>query len=306
MVEPGSLEGVLVAMVTPVTGAGSIDPDAAGRLASGLVERGVRGVCPAGTTGEGPSLPLADRLALVAAVASSVPAGTPVVPGVFQDSVLDTLREVEAYAEQGAAGVLVAPPHYYVLVPDDVQRFYEQVADASSLPLIAYNIPSFTKNPVPPAALARLADHPRVVGVKDSSRDMEYLLGVLDALGEAGVGPDRFAVATGTDTMLLTSLSAGARGAIVASANVAPELCRGAFDAYRAGEAAAARAFEVRLRRLVAACRTGSYPAGWKAAAAALGLCEPWMVPPRAALAEAARLALKERLQSLELGATGS
>lgn len=305
MLEPGSLDGVLVAMVTPVTGDGTVDVAAAARLASGLVGRGVRGVCPAGTTGEGPSMPLSDRLGLVDAVVSSVPAGTPVVPGVFEDSVADTVREIEAYAEHGATGVLVAPPHYYVLVPGDMQRFYDQVADESPLPVVVYNIPSYTKNPVAPATLARLAAHPRVVGVKDSSRDMEYLLGVLDALAEEGIGPDRFAVATGTDTMLLASLSAGARGAIVASANVAPELCRGAFDAHRAGDAAAA-GIEVQVRRLVDACRTGSYPAGWKAAAAALGHCEPWLVPPRAGLDAPARQALAERLRSLQLPGVGS
>ncbi len=301
MLEAKSLQGVLVALLTPIADDGTVDRDAAARLAADLLDRGVWGICPAGTTGEGASLSLLERLSLVDAIVAAVPPSTPVVPGVFQDAFLDVQREIEAYAEHGASAVLLAPPHYYVLPPQDLRRYYEEAADSSPLPLIVYNIPGFTKNQVPPSALVAVAAHPRVVGVKDSSRDMEYLLGVLDGLEEAGIGPDRFAVTTGTDTMLLASLAAGAQGAIVASANVAPELSCGAFAAWRAADREEAHSLEARLRRLVAACRLGSYPAGWKAAAAAQGACRPWMVRPRQPLDEPSRTTLVEALGSLDL-----
>jgi len=301
MLEPKSLEGVMVALITPIGDDRSVDHDAAARLAADLVLRGVRGVCPAGTTGEGASLSLQERLDLVDAVLTGVGAGTPVVPGVFQDAVGEVRREIEAYAEHGASGVLVAPPHYYTLVADDIRRFYEEVAEASPLPIVVYNIPAFTKNQVAPAALVSVAAHPTVIGVKDSGRDMEYLLGVVDGLRDAGIGPDRFAVTTGTDTMLLTSMSAGARGAIVASANVAPELSCGALAAWWRGDAEEAQRLEARLRRVVLTCRVGSYPAGWKAAASAQGACRPWMVRPRQPVDDPGRAALADRLKSLGL-----
>lgn len=306
MLEPQSLGGVMVALLTPIDDDGSVDREAAARLSADLVARGVVGVCPAGTTGEGASLSLPERLVLVDAVLAAVPSGTPVVPGVFQDAIGEVRREIDAYAQHGAAGVLVAPPHYYVLAADDIQSFYEEVAEASPLPIVVYNIPAFTKNQVPPAVLVSLSAHPNVAGVKDSSRDMEYLVTVLDGLTDAGIGRDRFAVATGTDTLLLTSLAAGAQGAIVASANVAPELSCGALAAWRRGDLEVARRLEARLRRVVGACRIGSYPAGWKAAAAAQGACRPWMVRPRRPLDEAARAALADVLRALELDGAGS
>ena len=301
-----NLTGVMVALATPVYEDGGVDDQGLERLIARVLDGGVVGICPAGTTGEGASLSLDSRLAVVDAVRRQAPQSMPVVPGIFAESVEAAATEAEAYARHGADAVLVSPPHYYILGGEDVIRFLEQVADRSPLPVVAYHIPAFTKNPVPAESAARLAAHPAIIGIKDSSRDMEYLLSVLDGLREAGIGPERFAIATGTDTMLLASLAAGAQGAIVASANVAPELSCRALEAWRDGDAARAQALEARLRRLVAACRVGSYPAGWKAAAAVQGACRPWLVRPRQPLDEPARGELADALRSLELLRTGS
>lgn len=299
MLGADALGGVMAALLTPVTIEGVVDHDALGCLVRSLVAGGVAGISPVGSTGEGASLCLADRLAVVDTVVAAVPPAMPVIPGVFRDAVGEAVEDLAGYAEHGAGGALVAPPHYFGLDPVDVQGFFRALADRSEIPIVLYNIPSLTKNAVSPAVLSALASHPRVVGVKDSSRDMEYLLQAIDALDGVDVGPEGFSVMTGTDTMLLASLAAGARGAIVASANLIPGLAVGIHRAWARGDLASASVLERRLRQVVAACRVGTFPAGWKAAVAATGLCRPWLVPPRAALGEIEVAELEGRLRAL-------
>jgi len=299
--QASDLAGVMVALLTPIDSRGRIDDDALRDLVVSVIAGGVAGVCPAGTTGEGASLALADRRAIVETVVATVPDDMPVVPGVFRDTTAEAIADIEEYARAGASGVLVAPPHYYTLTAKDIHAFYDGILERSTLPLVVYNIPAFTKNAVPPSVLVTLAGHPLVVGVKDSSRDMEYLLAVCDGLSAAGIGPEEFGVMTGTDTMLLASLAVGAQGAIVASANVVPELSCGAYLSWRNGDEGKARATEQMLRRVVGACRVGSFPAGWKGAAAAIGLCGPWLVPPRWPLEPADIEALTVTLGNLGL-----
>lgn len=293
------LEGVMVALLTPIDDDGAVDHHALSKLVRSLVSAGVSGISPAGTTGEGASLSLVQRLAVVDTVVGAVPGGMPVIPGVFRDVVAEATDELAAYADHGAGAALVAPPHYFPLPDADVQAFFEQTAGRSALPLVLYNIPSFTKNGISPPVIGRLAWHDSVIGVKDSSRDMEHLLQTMDALDAAGLTHQDFSVLTGTDTMLLASLAAGAGGAIVASANLVPEVAVGAHRNWMLGDIGCAHSLEARLRSVVAACRTGTYPAGWKAAAALAGRCRPWLVPPRISLNEPETASLGQKLTAL-------
>src|SRR5581483_3085449 len=108
-----------------------------------------------------------------------------------------------------------APPFYYPLSDDGVRQVYVALAEDSPLPIVLYNIPVFTKVPLSPAVVGWLADHPAVIGIKDSSRDMEYQQQVLAATREAD-----FAVVSGTDSLLVASLTMGAAGAIAGSVNL--------------------------------------------------------------------------------------
>lgn len=300
--EARSLAGVLVALVTPIDDGGRVDHRSLADLVRRLVQSAVAGISPTGTTGEGASLSLDDRLAVLDTVRGAVPADMAVVPGLFRNVLGEVVDDLGAYGDHGASAALVAPPHYYGLPAGDVQAFFEAVAEQTTLPLVLYNIPAFTKNPVAPAVAAALAEHPMVIGMKDSSRDMEYLLCVVDALHRGGVGPDRFSVMTGTDTMLVSSLAAGASGAIVASANLVPELAVGVHRAWIDGDLVEAGRLEEQLRQVVAACRVGSLPAGWKAALAATGRCRPWLVPPRRPLGGDDTGRLAKQLAELGVG----
>jgi dihydrodipicolinate synthase/N-acetylneuraminate lyase len=296
-----ALEGVIVALLTPVDREGKVDHGALRQLVERLTSRGVAGVSPLGSTGEGYSLGLDQRLAVVDTVAGSVPAGMPVIPGVFAHNHDQAVAEIAAYADHGGTAVLAAPPGYYPLRAAEQEAYFARLADATALPLVMYNIPVYTKVQIAPAVAAALAAHPRVAGLKDSGRDLGYAATLLDAVRAAGAAAD-FSVLTGTDSMLVAYMLAGARGTICASANVVPELVLAVYDAVRAGKLDDALRVEARLRQVQAACAVGAPPAAYKAAVASSGVGEPWLVPPRLPLTEAETAELVERLTAIGVG----
>jgi 4-hydroxy-tetrahydrodipicolinate synthase len=295
-----AVDGVIVALLTPVTQEGQVDHGALKRLVEGLVERGITGVSPLGSTGEGYSLGLEQRLAVVDTVAGSVPAGMPVIPGVFAHNHEQAVAEIAAYADHGGTAVLAAPPSYYPLTPAEQERYFSRLADAAALPLVLYNIPVFTKIQIAAEVAAALAAHPRIAGLKDSGRDLGYATALLDAVAAAGTG-DGFSVLTGTDSMLVSYMLAGGRGTICASANIVPETVLAVYEAVRAGKLDDALRHESRLRAVQAALGIGATPAAAKAALAAVGIGEPWLVPPRLPLTEAETAQLRERLTALDV-----
>lgn len=294
------LEGVIVALVTPVDREGRVDHGALRKLVERLAGRGVTGISPLGSTGEGYSLALEQRLAVVDTVAGAVPAGMPVIPGVFAHNPDQAVAEIAAYAEHGGTAVLAAPPCYYPLAAPEQEAYFSRVADAAALPLVLYNIPRYTKIQVAPAVAAALAAHPRVAGLKDSGGDVGYGARLLDAVAAAGAA-DEFSVLTGTDSLLVSYLLAGGRGTICASANIVPDVVRAVYDAVREGKLDVALHQEARLRAVHAALGAGAPGAGIKAAVAAAGIGEPWLVPPRQPLTEAETATLLDRLKALDV-----
>ncbi len=293
------LEGVIVALVTPVDRAGKVDHGALGNLTQRLVERGVTGMSPLGSTGEGYSLDLEQRLSVVDTVVRAVPQGMPVIPGVFAHNHEQASVEIAAYADRGGTAALVAPPAYFPLRAAEQDAYFSRLADAAALPLVLYNIPVFTKVQIAPSVAATLSVHPRVAGLKDSGRDLGYAAELLDAVAAVGPAASGFSVLTGIDWMLVGYMLTGARGTICANANVVPELVRAVYDAVRAGQLDAALRHEARLRAVQSALSVGTTPAAHKAALAAAGVAEPWLVPPRLPLAEADSARLKGKLTAL-------
>jgi 4-hydroxy-tetrahydrodipicolinate synthase len=294
------LDGVIVALLTPVDREGRVDHGALRELVQRAVAGGVTGVSPLGSTGEGYSLGLEQRLAVTGTVAGAVPAGMPVIPGVFAHNHEQALGEIAAYAGHGATAVLAAPPGYYPLAAAEQEAYFSRVADTAALPLVLYNIPVFTKVQIAPPAVVALAAHPRVIGLKDSGMDLGYAAELLDSVAEAGAAAG-FSVLTGTDSMLVSYMLAGAQGTICASANIVPRLVRAVYDAVRAGKLEDALSQQAKLRAVNVACGAGALPAAFKAAAAAAGIGEPWLVPPRLPLTQAETATLLDRLSALDV-----
>ncbi|HEX6444705.1 MAG TPA: dihydrodipicolinate synthase family protein [Streptosporangiales bacterium] len=286
--------GATVALATPLDENGALDHTALAKLVARVVDGGMAGISPTGSTGEGPRLDRDTRVAVTRAVRECAPAGMPVVSGVPLSSVVEGLRELELMAANGATAALVAPPHYYPLTDGDAVGLYEHLADRSPIPLVLYNIPVYTKVRFAPHVVGTLAAHPNIAGIKDSSREMEYFQQVVAATEGAD-----FAVLTGSDTMLVASLLAGGHGTIAASANLVPELSSGICRALQAGDLDGALTLQRRLQQVIHACRGGTPPAAWKAALHHAGVCEPHLAPPASGLGDAEYRTLVETLEAL-------
>ncbi|HLR93045.1 MAG TPA: dihydrodipicolinate synthase family protein [Jiangellaceae bacterium] len=271
---------VITAIVTPVDPAGSIDHDGLDRAVDRVLAGGVHGVSPCGSTGEGARLTLDQRLEVARRVRARAPQAT-VIPGVPVTAVPLAHEELAELGRLDVTAALVPPPSYYPSSDDELLRLYIGLADTSPVPIVLYNIPVFTDVMLPVGVVARLAEHPRIVGIKDSSRDMEYLQSVVMAVRDAS---SSFTVYTGTDTLLVASLLTGAGGALTASSNLVPELVVEVAAAFTRGDLDHAGRVQRRLAEVVDACRRGAAPAGWKAALHLAGVCGPDLVPPASVL----------------------
>jgi 4-hydroxy-tetrahydrodipicolinate synthase len=281
----------MVALVTPLDADGRLDENGLERLVERVVAAGIDGISPNGSTGEGARLGRERRIAVATRVRRLAPDGMPVISGVPLTTLDEGRAELDDLAELGATAALVAPPSYYPLADHSVLRLYEALARDAPLPLVLYNIPVFTKVRLAPDVVARLAAHPAIAGIKDSSRDMEYQQQLI-----VGTADAEFAVLTGADTLLLASFAVGAAGSISAGANLVPQLPVGIRRAFRNGDFHAATGLQSRLARIVAACSVGEPPAGWKAALSIAGVCGPDLAAPAAALAATPHAALETRL----------
>lgn len=274
--------GALVALATPVTADGTLDEAGLDRLVDRVVAGGVAGIAPVGSTGEGPRLTRSQRLAVTRRVAAQA-GGLPVISGVPVVTVQDALEELDQVGRLGARAALVAPPSFFPMTDDEIVRLYTRLADESPVPLVLYNIPAFSHTPLKVDVVARLMHHPNIAGIKDSSRDLEYLQSVLTVARSSG---DDFAVYTGTDTLLVASALAGAHGTIAASVNLVPRLAVRILE-LMSSDLERALELQRELTAVVSACRKGSPPAGWKAALHLVGVCSPYLVPPASHLTDA-------------------
>ena len=295
--EVEGLSGVLVALASPLRSEGGVDEPATGRLVEHVLAGGVHGLLALGSTGETASLDEPSRRKVLAAVVKAAAGRVPVLCGVAQPQLSTAMAEVEAAASMGAAVALVVPPFYYPMSQAALVDFYRRLAERSTLPLMLYNIPQFTKVVAEPQSVATLAREGAIKGIKDSSRDFEYFEGVCLATRDM----PEFRIFTGSDTMLLASLAMGGAGTICGAGNIAPHWVVRVYDAYASGDLAEARSAQDELYRLVMAVRDGVFPSAIKAALHLQGICEPWLAPPGGRYDERATARLRERLADMNL-----
>ncbi|MFF6991641.1 4-hydroxy-tetrahydrodipicolinate synthase [Streptomyces sp. NPDC010273] len=233
----------LCAMVTPFTEAGALDLPGAQLLAVRLVSEGCDGLVLSGTTGESPTTSDAEKAALVAAVREAVGDGVPLVSGVGTSDTRHTVDLARQAEQAGADGVLVVSPYYSRPPQDALEAHFREVADASGLPLVLYDIPGRTGTRIEPETLIRLAEHPRIVAVKDCSYD---LLGTQKVLGRTDL-----AYYAGCDEHILALYAVGAAGYVSTVANVVPAQLRAILDAFEAGDTPVSARLQQRATPLI-------------------------------------------------------
>lgn len=260
--------GVMVALATPLDERRQLDKNGLGNLLDHVLEHPITGICPVGSTGEGPLLTREVRTLVTAEVSRRVPAEIWNIPAAVSTTIDDVIEDIQAYSEAGANAVLVTVPFYYQLNAPAILNWYEEVVERSILPILIYNIPLFTKLSVPPLVVSSLAKHKQVIGMKDSSRDMEYFESIVGVTKDAN-----FSLMTGSDTLLLASGLLGGAGAIAASTNIVPEIICALWDAFERHDWSLGNELQSRLVEIVSISRKYGFPAGWKAALSLAKVC---------------------------------
>jgi len=265
-------------LVTPFDDEGALDLDAFESVATAVLDAGIDGLVPLGTTGEFASLTRAERRAVLErAVAVAAENGdAPVLAGVGATAVADAVDALAFAAETGADyGLLVLPYFHAANDPAGNVRFLRRVADESPLPLYLYNIPQYVGAEIGVEAVAELADHDRVVGLKDSGGDFGYACEVLAST------PDGFELYQGVEALLVPSVLMEATGGINALSNVVPEVLVAVRDALDAGDHDRARTLHRgALQPLFGELATHGFASGTKAALRARGRLETDAVRP--------------------------
>jgi len=272
----GRYPGVFPAMSTPLTAEREIDHAGIKKVVGYLFDNGVNGLSLLGSTGECSALRREQRKEVLSvALEAGGDRGT-IFTGASGSVVADVIADLKSIDGMGAKGALVPPPFYYPLNDEGVVSYYERVAEASPVPIILYHIPRITKVPITPAAVARLIEHPNIIGLKDSSGDFGNYSEIV-RLANQTTG---FTVYTGSDALLAASLFVGGHGIIGAGVNIVPDVVVGVYRAAMSGDRATAIALQHKVADAVNACRVGNFPAAYKAQYALKGLCEPYMAWP--------------------------
>lgn len=224
---------VVTAMVTPFTADGSLDLDGAQRLAAELVESGSSGLVISGTTGEAPTTSDEEKTALVGAVLEAVGERARIIAGVGGYDTAHAQRLAARMQAAGAHALLAVTPYYNKPPQEGLYRHFTAVADAADLPVVLYDIPGRTATPIETETLLRLAEHPRIIAVKDAKGDLGASSRVMAETG--------LIYYSGEDMLNLPLAAIGSVGCMsVVSHLVGPELVA-LYDAYFAGDIAKAR-----------------------------------------------------------------
>ena len=297
----GKLEGIFVPMLVPYDEGGEVNEAELRRFIRWLIEDGVHGLYPNGSTGEATRL-TADERRLVTKITCEEAAGkVPVIAGMAEANARESLRACEHAASCGAAAVAIVAPFFYRLTQDSVYAYFAEIARNSPINIVLYNIPSFA-NPIAVETVQRLAELPRVVGIKDSSGDVPSMMRMI-----AAIRPSRpeFSFLTGWDPVLVTMLLAGCNGGTNATANVIPQQMRQMFELFRAGDVQAAIRLQHRiLPAFDLMLQSFEFPDGFRAGAELNGFSFGFSRVPQTSHQSEERATRKRRLGALlcELG----
>jgi 4-hydroxy-tetrahydrodipicolinate synthase len=262
------LTGVLTALVTPMRD-GAVDLAALRELVEWQLECGVEGFVPCATTGESPTLEPAERAAVIRVVAEVAKGKVPVIAGAGTNSTKGTIELSRLALEAGADGVLLSCPYYNKPTQAGLEAHFRAVLAAIDAPVVVYNIPGRTGVDMQAQTFARLAEHPRIAGIKEATGSVVRAAEIVRRV------EPRVAVLAGDDALFLPVLAVGGAGIISASACVAPREMVAVMRRWRAGDVEAARAAYLGLLDTFDALFVETNPGPAKAALHLMGRIAP-------------------------------
>lgn len=245
--ESGRIRGIYVPHMVPLTDRGEINERELRLYIDWMIDRGVHGLYPNGSTSEFTRFTPQERRRIIEIVMDQTAGRVPVLAGAAEANVRETLAACEYYHKLGARAVAIVSPFYYRLSPDNVYAYFREIAEHTPIDVTLYNIPMFA-SPIDVPTVRRLAEEcPRIIGIKDSSGDLAQMMRMIEAVRP--IRPD-FSFLTGWDAVLMPMLVIGCDGGINATAGVVPELTRKLYDLTLAGRLEEARALQYQLRKV--------------------------------------------------------
>lgn len=293
-----SLRGALTALVTPFTDTGAIDEPTLIRMVERQIDAGIDGLVPVGTTGESPTLTADEDARVIGLTIETVRrrgVTTPVVAGTGSNNTQEAITYTRRAAELGADAALVVSPYYNKPDQRMLEAHYRAIADEGGLPIVIYNVPGRTGGNVTAETTLRLAQHERIIAVKEASANLEQVMTIVRDR------PAGFTVLSGDDSWTLAMIGVGGDGVISVASNEIPrtmvQLCAAAL----AGDLATARRIHERHLDLFRVNFIGPNPVPVKAALAEMGLITDALRQPLLPLADAERARVREVLVELDL-----
>ena len=282
-------------MPTPFDRAGRVDEERLSDLTDYLIEGGVDGLFPLGTTGEFALLTREERRRVIGVVVDRAASRVPVLAGVSDPSPLNAISYAKDAADTGADGVVATPPYYYRVGEDGLYEHFRTIHESIRLPLVLYNIPEWTHNFVPLSVVSRLAEERTIVGMKYTEYNMLNLANFIRAVG------GKIAVFTGSDAMTYACLEGGGSGAVISISNIAPRTSSSIYDLVVAGRLRDALRAQQALMPVVEAAGVGYFPAGLKEAMKAAGFPVGDVRGPQTRLSEGEKRRVRTLIQTAGL-----
>ncbi len=273
-------KGSIVAIVTPFKN-GEIDEETLRGLVEFQIENGTDGIVPCGTTGEASTLDYDEHDRVIEIVVQQAKKRVPVIAGTGSNSTKEAIEITEHAKRVGADGALLVTPYYNKPTQEGLYRHYKTVAEAVALPQVLYNVPGRTGVNMLPETVARLADIPNIVGIKEASGSLQQVSEILSLCG------DSIEVLSGDDFVTFPIMACGGGGVISVTANIMPKEVAGLVDAFNAGDLEEARRLHLKLLRISNAMFIETNPTPVKTALGLMGKCDDEVRLPLAPMSEA-------------------
>lgn len=271
--------GVVVPMVTPVTKEGDIDVKAVERIIDNFAKYNVSALLM-GTTGEGNSVAVEQGVKMIEAAAKAAAGRITIYAGLAGNCVSEQMEAAKKFVAAGADVIAATLPCYYALAPEQMMKYYTDLADALTIPLMLYNITITTHMSIPVDVIEKLSHHPNIVGLKDSEDNQERMEEILRLVADR----DDFAYFCGCAANSAKALSLGADGIVPSVGNYLPKMYADLFDAGVKGDTATAEDLQQKTIEIgkinTAGLTLGQSLAGLKVIMKMVGLCDTFMLPP--------------------------
>lgn len=296
-----TLHGIVPPLVTPLLDNETLDIEGLERLIEHVVAGGVHGIFILGTTGEAQSLSFALRCEMIRQSARILNKRLPLLVGISDTSLVDSIALANLAAEHGADAVVSAPPYYFATGQAELAEFYEQLIPQLPLPVYLYNMPTHTKVSFAPATIRRIAENPKVAGFKDSSASGGYFQSVMFEMSDR----KDFSLFVGPEEMMAESVLMGAHGGVNGGANMFPELYVSLYHAAVNKDVDKVRELHAKVMQISSSIYTvgsygSSYLKGVKSALSVLGICNDYLAAPFNKFDEAHKDKIRQAIDNLK------